>query len=83
MGTGQANAKAYDRQLCGLIEQGKSKPSWFVFQELSLDQAPQADRHFDHREDGWTEVSSTSMAAERRQRGPEPVPADNRKEYAP
>ncbi|MGW5018209.1 hypothetical protein [Streptomyces sp. NRRL F-5053] len=34
----------------------KSKPSWIVFQELSLDQAPQADQHFGHREDGWTKV---------------------------
>ncbi|MBP0459880.1 hypothetical protein [Streptomyces montanisoli] len=56
MGTGQVNVKAYKRQLCGLIVQGKSKPSWIVFQELSLDQAPQADQHFGHREDGWTKV---------------------------
>ncbi|MFJ5214238.1 hypothetical protein ACIP98_05955 [Streptomyces sp. NPDC088354] len=56
MGTCQADVKAHNRQLCGLIEQGKAKPSWSVSQELSLEQAPRAYQHFGHREDGWTKV---------------------------
>lgn len=40
MGTGQANVKAYNRQLCALIEQGKAKPSWIVSHEPPLDEAP-------------------------------------------
>lgn len=38
MGTGQANVKAYNRQLCALIEQ--AKPSWIVSHEPPLDEAP-------------------------------------------
>ncbi|WP_406109218.1 hypothetical protein [Streptomyces sp. NBC_01003] len=56
MGTGQANVKAYNRQLCALIEQGKAKPSWIVSHELPLDQAPAGYQHFDARDDGWTKV---------------------------
>ncbi|WP_326818987.1 MULTISPECIES: glutathione-independent formaldehyde dehydrogenase [unclassified Streptomyces] len=56
MGTGQANVKAYNRQLCALIEQGKAKPSWIVSHELPLDQAPAGYQHFDARDDGWTKI---------------------------
>jgi glutathione-independent formaldehyde dehydrogenase len=56
MGTGQCNVKAYNRQLCGLIEQGKAKPSWIVSHELPLDQAADGYQHFDDRDDGWTKV---------------------------
>ncbi|MGK4909459.1 hypothetical protein [Streptomyces oceani] len=56
MGTGQANVKACNRQLSGLIEQGKAKPSWIVSHELPLDQAPDGYQHFDQRDNGWTKV---------------------------
>jgi threonine dehydrogenase-like Zn-dependent dehydrogenase len=56
IGNGQANVKDYNRQLCGLIEQGKAKPSWIVSHELPLDQASEGYRHFDARDDGWTKV---------------------------
>lgn len=56
MGTGQTNVKNYNRQLCRLIETGKAQPSLIVSQQLSLEEAPDAYRHFDAREDGWTKV---------------------------
>ncbi|MFF3874618.1 glutathione-independent formaldehyde dehydrogenase [Streptomyces sp. NPDC001978] len=56
VGNGQANVKAYNRQLCNLIQQGKAKPSWIVSHELPLDQAPEAYQHFDARDNGWTKV---------------------------
>ncbi len=56
MGSGQTNVKAYNRQLCTLISEGKAKPSFLVSHELALDEAPDAYRHFDAREDGWTKV---------------------------
>lgn len=56
MGTGQANVKAYNRQLCKLIELGKAKPAFIVSHELSLEEAPDAYHHFDARENGWTKV---------------------------
>ena len=54
--TGQANVKAYNRELCNLIEVGKAKPSWIISHELPLDQAPDAYKNFDERKDGWTKV---------------------------
>ena len=54
--TGQANVKAYNRQLRDLIEAGKANPSFIVSHELSLDQAPDAYKNFDERNDGWTKV---------------------------
>lgn len=54
--TGQANVKAYNRQLCRLISAGKVKPSFIVSHELPLEQAPEAYRHFDARKQGWTKV---------------------------
>lgn len=56
LGTGQTNVKAYNRQLCRLIHAGKAKPSLIVSHQLSLDEAPDAYRHFDARERGWTKV---------------------------
>lgn len=56
LGTGQANVKAYNRQLCELIRIGKAKPSFIVSHEVPLEEAPQAYKKFDAREKGWTKV---------------------------
>jgi glutathione-independent formaldehyde dehydrogenase len=56
MGTGQANVKAYNRQLGRLIERDKVKPSWIVSHELPLEKAPEAYANFDQRKKGWTKV---------------------------
>lgn len=56
MGSGQCNVKAYNRYLCSLIAKGKGKPSFLVSHQLSLDEAPDAYKHFDNREEGWTKV---------------------------
>jgi threonine dehydrogenase-like Zn-dependent dehydrogenase len=56
MGSGQANVKAYNRQLRDLIAAGKAQPSFVVSHEVGLDEAPAAYQHFDAREDGWTKV---------------------------
>ena len=56
IGTGQANVKAYNRQLCKLIEEGKASPSIIVSHELPLAQAPDGYKHFDAREEGWTKI---------------------------
>ncbi len=56
MGTGQANVKAYNRQLCDLIHVGKAKPSFIVSHNLPLDSAEEAYKHFDARDNGWTKV---------------------------
>ena len=42
--------------LCALIAADKARPSFLVSHRLPLDQAPDAYRHFDQREDGWTKV---------------------------
>ena len=54
--TGQANVKTYNRQLSTLISAGKAIPSQIVSHELSLDDAPNAYKHFDKRDDGWTKI---------------------------
>lgn len=54
--TGQANVKKYNRQLCQLISSGKATPSTIISHELSLDEAPEAYKHFDDRDKGWTKV---------------------------
>jgi glutathione-independent formaldehyde dehydrogenase len=56
MGSGQTPVKAYNRMLGRLIAKGKARPSFLVSHELPLDKAPEAYRHFDAREDGWTKV---------------------------
>ena len=54
--TGQAPVKRYNRQLRDLIVKGRAKPSFIVSHELDLREGPDAYRHFDKREDGWTKV---------------------------
>ena len=54
--TGQANVKAYNRKLCNLIQAGKAQPSQIVSHELPLEQAPDAYKNFDARNDGWTKI---------------------------
>jgi glutathione-independent formaldehyde dehydrogenase len=56
MGSGQANVKAYNRDLRDLILAGRAKPSFVVSKELPLEKAPDGYAHFDAREDGWTKV---------------------------
>ena len=54
--TGQANVKAYNRRLRDLIHVGKAKPSCIISHRLGLDEAPDAYKHFDARDKGWTKV---------------------------
>jgi threonine dehydrogenase-like Zn-dependent dehydrogenase len=54
--TGQANVKSYNRQLCTLISMGKARPSSIISHEISLEEAPDAYKHFDKRDVGWTKV---------------------------
>jgi glutathione-independent formaldehyde dehydrogenase len=56
MGSGQCPVKRYNRYLRSLIHEGKVTPSWVVSHNLPLDQAPEAYKHFDAREEGWTKV---------------------------
>jgi len=56
MGTGQANVKAYNRQLRDLIINGRANPGFIVSHEMSLEEAASGYEHFDNREDGWTKV---------------------------
>jgi glutathione-independent formaldehyde dehydrogenase len=56
MGSGLANVKAYNRQLRDRIAADRAKPSFLVSHNIGLDEAPDAYRHFDSREDGWTKV---------------------------
>jgi glutathione-independent formaldehyde dehydrogenase len=56
MGSGQANVKAYNRQLRDLIAAAKANLSFVVSHELPLTDAVKAYEHFDAREDGWTKV---------------------------
>ncbi|NJQ00408.1 glutathione-independent formaldehyde dehydrogenase [Streptomyces zingiberis] len=56
MATGQANVKAYNRQLRDLIVAGRAEPSFVVSHRLPLEDAPEAYERFDRREDGWTKV---------------------------
>jgi len=56
MGSGQCPVKRYNRRLRDLVTAGKATPSFIVSHELSLDEGPDAYKHFDAREDGWTKV---------------------------
>jgi glutathione-independent formaldehyde dehydrogenase len=56
MGSGQANVKAYNRRLRDLIASGRATPSFVVSHQIPLENAPDAYKHFDAREDGWTKV---------------------------
>jgi glutathione-independent formaldehyde dehydrogenase len=54
--TGQANVKAYNRQLARLISQDKAHPGQIISHRLALADAPEGYRHFDDRSEGWTKV---------------------------
>jgi threonine dehydrogenase-like Zn-dependent dehydrogenase len=54
--TGQANVKHYNRRLMNLIEAGRATPSKIISHRLSLEEAPDAYKHFDARDGGWTKV---------------------------
>ncbi len=56
IGTGQAPVKKYNRQLRDLIIHGRATPGIIVSHEIALDEAPDAYRRFDAREEGWTKV---------------------------
>ncbi|GHO48285.1 glutathione-independent formaldehyde dehydrogenase [Ktedonospora formicarum] len=56
IGTGQCNVKDYNRHLRDLIHLGKAKPSFIVSHRLPLEQAPDAYKHFDARDNGWIKV---------------------------
>jgi glutathione-independent formaldehyde dehydrogenase len=56
MGTGQCNVKMYNRRLRDLIHAGKADPSIIISHELPLEKAPEAYKHFDDRDEGWTKV---------------------------
>jgi len=56
MGTGQANVKAYNRELRDLIVAGRATPGAITSHELSLEEAPHGYDQFDKRVDGWTKV---------------------------
>ena len=56
IGTGQANIKHYNRHLRNLIHTGRAKPSFIISHRLSLEEAPNAYKHFDARDKGWTKV---------------------------
>ena len=56
MGTGQCDVKRYNRQLRDLIAADKIAPSIIVSHQVGLDEAPEAYKHFDAREDGWIKV---------------------------
>ena len=56
MGTGQANVKAYNRQLRDLIIAGKATPSFVVSKRVPLTEAPDAYARFDKREEGYSKV---------------------------
>ncbi|HVU50804.1 MAG TPA: glutathione-independent formaldehyde dehydrogenase [Polyangia bacterium] len=56
IGTGQTPVKRYNAYLRDLIIAGRAKPSFIVSHRLPLEQAPDAYRKFDRREDGYTKV---------------------------
>src|SRR5699024_9124928 len=56
IGTGQADDKQYAHKLHDLIIAGRAKPSFVVYQELPLADAPEAYEKFDNREPGYSKV---------------------------
>lgn len=56
LGSGQCPVKAYNRLLGALIAEDKAKPSFLVSHVLPLEKAPDAYKHFDARDNGWTKV---------------------------
>lgn len=63
MGTGQCNVKAYNRRLMDLIHHDKANPSMIISHEIPLQEAPDAYKHFDNRDEGWTKVVMHPKAA--------------------
>ena len=55
-GTGQCDVKRYNRRLRELIHDEIAAPSFIVSHELPLEEAPNAYKHFDARDEGWTKV---------------------------
>ena len=43
-------------QVAAALDTDRAKPSWIVSHELALDEAPEAYKHFDARDNGWTKV---------------------------
>ncbi len=56
MGTGQCPVKRYNRELRDLIIAGRAQPGMIVSHELGLDEAANAYKRFDERQEGWTKV---------------------------
>ncbi len=56
MGSGQADVKAYNRQLRDLVHHERARPSFLLSHELPLEQAPDAYVNFDKRAPGWSKV---------------------------
>ena len=56
LGTGQCNVKRYNAYLRDLISAGRAKPSFVVSHEVPMEEAADAYRKFDRREDGYTKV---------------------------
>ena len=56
MGTGQADVKSYNRGLRDLIVAGRATPSFVVSKRLPLEEAPDAYKKFDNREQGYSKV---------------------------
>ena len=56
LGTGQCNVKQYNAQLRDLIIAGKAEPSFVVSHDVPLNDAAEAYKKFDRREDGYTKV---------------------------
>jgi threonine dehydrogenase-like Zn-dependent dehydrogenase len=76
MGSGQADVKRYNRYLRDLIHDDRAAPSFLVSHELPLDDAPDAYKHFDAREKGWTKVIlHPGVRSERKARARQPEPA--------
>jgi len=63
MATGQANVKAYNRELRDLIIAGRAEPSFIVSKTLPLADAPDAYEKFDNREQGYSKVVLQPKAA--------------------
>lgn len=56
IGMGQCPVKTYQKHLRDLIIAGRAKPSFLVSHDLSLEDAADAYRRFDRREEGWTKI---------------------------
>src|SRR5581483_3476324 len=56
IGMGQAPVKRYNEYLRDLIIQGRAKPSKIVSHHIKIAEAPDAYKHFDRRDNGYTKV---------------------------